>query len=732
MAAPRTSPARSSVSRSILTAFVASLSLLAATAPGSDAVPTDPALKKRADYVHIQDTPSGDALFSLGNTTYLANVQNPKAVLGGDCSAAAGGDLVPLAMVVIDDTTVTADAIQSVLASYAEGDDVYSDDFLAALLVKSGSADSGVSMDGSAVDFFDSIGLEYLFLDTAISCEGSGSFDTMYVDGLADSTLPPGPYAAIVSDESMALGMVYRLYEDTYNTFLYGAYDSNDGETTYMSLGAFYPKYWDPLIPVPSRIYYWDDDRPLAGQRVGIKDLYDIKGLITSGGSQAWAHIVDPAEDHAPSVQQIIDLGGVPVGKQKLAQFASGANPWDWYDEHYPFNPRGDGWLTCSASSSGGGCSIAAYDWLDYAIGSDTGSSMRRPAAVSGTYGQRPSQGMMSLEGVMPLGAATDTAGGKHSPSKLSIYPWQLLTNPESTVFSRDPYKWIKFSKNWYAPELHQSTEITGLPPLVVPDTDAFPKRILYPTDYLPLNNTRDAEPILQAFIDSMAAIFDMTVTEFNFTAFVGNASDPVASNFTTMREATGVINRRTQWEEVAKPLIEEWGARYDGRFPPIDPARRPGWVALLEDETGYSAADYADALVTKAQAVDWYETNLQFSTAESCSESVMLCDIGTGGLPSFRERELNESPDASYLAVTPEGAAVTCASICPIFGCADFTIPIGQVPYQSNVTFHEEMVPVTVNLIVKRGCDFVLYNMIERLADEGVLKTVMTGREAF
>jgi Asp-tRNA(Asn)/Glu-tRNA(Gln) amidotransferase A subunit family amidase len=45
--------------------------------------------------------------------------------------------------------------------------------------------------------------------------------------------------------------------------------------------------------------------------------------------------------------------------------------------------------LTCSASSSGGGCSIAAYKWLDYAIGSDTGSSMRRPAAVSGTYGQR-------------------------------------------------------------------------------------------------------------------------------------------------------------------------------------------------------------------------------------------------------------------------------------------------------------------------------------------------------
>lgn len=138
---------------------------------------------------------------------------------------------------------------------------------------------------------------------------------------------------------------------------------------------------------VPSRIYSWDDARPLAGSRVAIKDLYDIKGLQTSAGSHAWSVITPVANGTAPSVQHILNLGGVVVGKQKLAQFASGANPWEWQDEQYPFNPRGDGWLTCSASSSGGGCAVAAYEWLDYAVGSDTGSSMRRPAAVAGVYG---------------------------------------------------------------------------------------------------------------------------------------------------------------------------------------------------------------------------------------------------------------------------------------------------------------------------------------------------------
>lgn len=65
-------------------------------------------------------------------------------------------------------------------------------------------------------------------------------------------------------------------------------------------------------------------------------------------------------------------------------------------------------------------------------------------------------------------------------------------------------------------------------------------------------------------------------------------------------------------------------------------------------------------------------------------------------------------------------------------FGCADFTVPIGQVKYYSQVTFHTEYVPVTINMVVKRGCDFVLYNMIEKLADVGMLNAVQTGRTAF
>ncbi|KAF2708346.1 amidase family protein [Pleomassaria siparia CBS 279.74] len=654
---------------------------------------------KRNPYTFVLNNPYGDAIFELGEVSYLANTKHPKAVLKATCEPSTSTAAIPVTVVKTNVSSITKATLESAIASYLDNDDVFSTDFLDGLYI---SSTVKASLDASAIEYLASYNTSMVFL---AGVSGKGKFSTISIKASAE--LSAGPYLATVGSNSVSLASVYRLYEDTYRTFLFGAYDTNDGLDNHSPLGVFLPKSWHNMIPVPSRIYYWGDDRPLAGERVAIKDLYDVKGLQTSGGSQAWARITPIANGTAPSVQQILDLGGVVVGKQKLAQFASGANPWEWQDEHYPFNPRGDGWLTCSASSSGGGCSIAAYDWLDYAIGSDTGSSMRRPAAVSGTYGQRPSQGMISLERVLPLGGATDTAG----------------------VFSRDPYKWIKFAKAWYSASLHQNVSVTGLSPLVVPDTDAFPKTILYPIDYLPLNNSA-AEPILQEFIGNLARIFNMTVKEFNFTATIQNFTDPVASNLTTLIAATTVINTWSAWDVIGRRLVSTWASLFEGRFPPIDPARRPGWRAFNESRTNLAA--YVEAQAMKNVGVEWYEKELQYSTPESCSESVMLYDIGTGGLPSFREQGLNDSPDASYLAVLPKTAKITGANICPIFGCADFTIPIGQVPYFSNVTFHEEMVPVTINMVVKRGCDFVLYNMIEKLADEGVLKTVKTGRTAF
>ncbi|KAK5111714.1 hypothetical protein LTR85_011759 [Meristemomyces frigidus] len=684
-----------------LATIVVSISLYAASA---NAAPY-----KRKAFTLVQKTVEDATLFKLGGINYLANTQHPAAVipLAQPFPAGVGeGTNIPVTVLSTNATVVTQAVLADILESYADGDDVFSEDFLEAVYITSSA--STPTIDKSALEDLAGMDVRHIVIAKHFASVSGYAGNATIVKATNASSFPPGPYLATLSGASLSLAPVYRVYEDSYRDFLFGIYNTGDGSGNHTSLEVSYPNFGYRGIPVPSRLYFWNDPRPLAGYRVAIKDLFDIKGLKTSGGSQAWAYINEPANATAPSIQRIVDLGGVLVGKFKLAQFASGANPWDWQDEHYPFNPRGDGWLTCSASSSGGGCSIAAYDWLDYAIGSDTGSSMRRPAAVSGTYGNRPSQGMITLERVIPLGGATDTAG----------------------VFSRDPHKWAHFAKHWYTPSLHQSSNITGLSALQVPNTDAFPETILYPIDYLPLNNSA-AEPILDAFIANMSSLFGMTVKRFNFTATVENATNPAVANLTALADgALDIIDSYTQWVEIAKPLIITWAELFDGRFPPIDSARRTGWQEFNESQVNLQT--YNQALGQKSAAVTWYETHLQYSTSESCSESVMLYDIGTGGLPSYREEGLNNSPNASFLAELPPGAVITGASICPLYGCADFTIPIGQVEYYSEVTFHTEMVPVTINMVVKRGCDFVLFNMIEKLADAGVLRSVKTGKTAF
>lgn len=112
------------------------------------------------------------------------------------------------------------------------------------------------------------------------------------------------------------------------------------------------------------------------------------------------------------AIQRLIDAGAQVVGLQKPSQFANGETATaDWVDYHSPFNPRADGYQDPSSSSSGAGASIASYAWLDLAVGSDTGGSIRGPSQVQGLFGNRPSHDLVSLDHVMPLSTHLDTAG---------------------------------------------------------------------------------------------------------------------------------------------------------------------------------------------------------------------------------------------------------------------------------------------------------------------------------
>ena len=222
--------------------------------------------------------------------------------------------------------------------------------------------------------------------------------------------IPQGPYFISPLGD---LYRAYRLYADTEGAFTQPLAPYDEATGTFAALPATVPGIDAPGVAVPSRLYYTaSSSKPLAGVRIGIKDIYDIAGVRTSDGNRAFYELYPPRNATALPVQRLIDAGAILVGKMKTSQFANGeVATADWVDYQDPFNPRGACYQDTSSSSSGPGSGEGSYPWLDITLGSDTGGSIRGPSQVQGIYGNRPSHGLVPLTGAMPLAPELDTAG---------------------------------------------------------------------------------------------------------------------------------------------------------------------------------------------------------------------------------------------------------------------------------------------------------------------------------
>jgi amidase len=147
---------------------------------------------------------------------------------------------------------------------------------------------------------------------------------------------------------------------------------------------------------------------PLKGLTFAAKDLYDIAGHVTGCGNPDWLASHGPATSTAPAVAALLAAGAELVGKTITDELAYSLNGQNF---HYgtPINVNAPGRIPCGSSS--GSAAAVAGKAVDLALGSDTGGSVRIPAAVCGIYGIRPTHGRVSLEGAMPLAPSFDTAG---------------------------------------------------------------------------------------------------------------------------------------------------------------------------------------------------------------------------------------------------------------------------------------------------------------------------------
>ena len=374
-----------------------------------------------------------------------------------------------------------------------------------------------------------------IYLNTSFTLPGANESSTIYSLPSKDSatTIPSGPYFASYTG---SLYQPLRLYSDFAGAFTQPLISGPNG--TYTALPANIAGIQSPAVGVPSRLYYTQTpQKPLAGIRLGIKDIYDIAGVKTSDGNRAWYGFYPPATANAVPVQRLVDAGAIIVGKMKTSQFANGETATaDWVDYHSPFNPRGDGYQDPSSSSSGPGAGEGTYPWLDLGLGSDTGGSIRGPSQVQGLFGNRPSHGLVSLEGAMPLAPQLDTAG----------------------FLTRDPAIWVDAAKVLYAD---------------LPFYDTYPKT-LYTVGF-PTSGDNEADAVVLDFLGKLEKFLGTTSSALNLsTLWSTTKPQGVDADLDDFLNITyPILISKEQTMLVRDPFYAAYAAAHDGRRPFIDPA---------------------------------------------------------------------------------------------------------------------------------------------------------------
>lgn len=255
----------------------------------------------------ISTSSSGAFAFNLGNGTYYS----PASVVSKSCTSSHGKtELLPLTVVKVNETTITAETLVELFKAYVSVDDVWSTAFLNGALAI--LAPDGAVLSASASSWLASSGIQYLLPSPSLNIHSLTSSEVPVFANAAWAALRPGPYTIYLGASGITIREAYLLHRDNYEAFLFGATPVY-GSTSYEAVDLFIPPYQDVWIPVPSKLYSLEDTRPLAGKRVAIKDIYDVEGVQTGGGSRTYAEVMPMANATAIAAQKLLNMGAVIV-----------------------------------------------------------------------------------------------------------------------------------------------------------------------------------------------------------------------------------------------------------------------------------------------------------------------------------------------------------------------------------------------------------------------------------
>ena len=199
--------------------------------------------------------------------------------------------------------------------------------------------------------------------------------------------------------------------------------DKNAAAQRLIDLGALAPEGDFTLEPTGSG--------PLDGLTFAIKDLFDVAGRVTGCGNPDWRRTHGPASRHAAVVTRLLDAGARAIGKTITDELAFSLNGQNF---HYgtPLNSAAPDRIP--GGSSAGSAAAVAGAACDFALGTDTGGSVRIPAALNGIFGIRPSHDAVDEAGCMTLAESFDTVGWFARDAGILRRVGDLLLPPDREV----------------------------------------------------------------------------------------------------------------------------------------------------------------------------------------------------------------------------------------------------------------------------------------------------------
>jgi len=231
---------------------------------------------------------------------------------------------------------------------------------------------------------------------------------------------------------------------------------------------------------------------PLAGLSFAAKDLFDIVGHVTGAGNPDWLASHPPATQTAPVVQKLVDAGATMVGKTHTDELSRGLFG---ENAHYgtPVNPRAP---DCVPGGSSSGSAVAvASGAVNFALGTDTGGSVRVPASFCGLYGIRPTHGRLTFEGVVRQAASFDTIGWLATDAAVLARVATVLIGCDADQAPR-PTR-LLVAQDAFA--LSEPATVTALAPAVERLRHLIGRVETQPFSKLPLSEWRDRQIALQS-----------------------------------------------------------------------------------------------------------------------------------------------------------------------------------------------------------------------------------------